>query len=104
MPVLATSKTRSGRVWTHVSNDRPFVGHAPPVVSFVYPPDRTGARPDGIVPGMPGNAVGCLCRLLAASPRPRASRFDHRGRLLGACKAQVLRDCAAESTRRSQPK
>ncbi|WP_316171845.1 MULTISPECIES: IS66 family transposase [unclassified Bradyrhizobium] len=54
VPVLAKGKTRRGRVWTYVPNDRPFVGHAPPAAQFFYSPGRTGAHPGGILSVMPG--------------------------------------------------
>ncbi len=46
VPVLANGKTRTGRVWTYVRDDRPFAGHAPPAAVFFYSPDRTGAHPE----------------------------------------------------------
>jgi transposase len=46
VPVLATPKTRTGRLWTYVRDDRPFVGPAPPAAAFFYSPDRGGAHPE----------------------------------------------------------
>jgi len=47
VPVLAlgTGKTRTGRLWTYVRDDRPFAGRAPPAAFYRYSPDRKGERP-----------------------------------------------------------
>jgi len=34
VPVLAKGKTRTGRLWTYVRDDRPFGGHGPPAAVF----------------------------------------------------------------------
>src|SRR6201993_4780142 len=46
VPVLAAGKTRTGRLWTYVRDDRPFAGPAPPAAAFFYSPDRGGAHPE----------------------------------------------------------
>jgi Transposase IS66 family len=38
VPVLAKVKTRTGRIWTYVRDDRPFGGAAPPAAVFFYSP------------------------------------------------------------------
>jgi transposase len=45
VPVLDTGKTRTGRLWAYVHEDRPFAGRAPPAALYFYAPDRTAARP-----------------------------------------------------------
>jgi transposase len=45
--VLAAGKTRTGRLWTYVRDDRPFAGADPPAAAYFY------RRSD---------AGGCLCR------------------------------------------
>jgi transposase len=45
VPVLAKVKTRLGRLWTYVRDDRPFAGADPPAAVFFYSPDRAGAHP-----------------------------------------------------------
>lgn len=49
IPVLApgTGKTKTGRLWTYVRDDRPAGSTDPPAVFFRYSPDRKGARPQG---------------------------------------------------------
>lgn len=42
VPVLAKGKTRTGRLWTVVRDDRPFGGSDPPAAAFFYSPDRSG--------------------------------------------------------------
>jgi transposase len=46
VPVLAKGKTRTGRLWTYVRDDRPFAGPDPPAAVFFYSPDRGGAHPE----------------------------------------------------------
>src|ERR1700676_925839 len=47
VPVLApgTGKTKTGRLWTYVRDERPFAGCRPPAALFFYSPDRKGAHP-----------------------------------------------------------
>ena len=44
VPVLAKGKTRTGRLWTVVRDDRPFGGPDPPAAAYFYSPDRAGAH------------------------------------------------------------
>jgi transposase len=46
VPVLAPGKTRTGRLWTYVRDDRPFAGSDPPAAAFFYSRDRTGEHPE----------------------------------------------------------
>jgi transposase len=47
VPVLApgTGKTKTGRLWTYVRDDRPAGSHSPPAVWFAYSEDRKGEHP-----------------------------------------------------------
>jgi transposase len=47
VPVLApgTGKTKTGRLWTYVRDERPFGGDRPPAALFFYSPDRKGEHP-----------------------------------------------------------
>jgi transposase len=47
LPVLAPGmgKTKTGRLWTYVRDDRPCGSTDPPAVLFRYSPDRKGERP-----------------------------------------------------------
>ena len=45
VPVLAKGKTKTGRVWTYVRDDRPFAGPAPPAAVFFYSRNRDGEHP-----------------------------------------------------------
>jgi len=49
VPVLApgTGKTKTGRLWTYVRDDRPAGDLSPPAVWFAYSPDRKGEHPQG---------------------------------------------------------
>jgi transposase len=46
IPVLAKVKTRTGRLWTYVRDDRPFGGPDPPAALFFYSRDRSGIHPE----------------------------------------------------------
>jgi transposase len=47
VPVLApgNGKTKTGRLWTYVRDERPFAGARPPAALFFYSPDRKGEHP-----------------------------------------------------------
>ena len=47
LPVLAPGlgKTKTGRLWTYVRDERPAAGEAAPAVWFAYSPDRRGEHP-----------------------------------------------------------
>ena len=54
VPVLAKGKTRVGRLWTYVRDDRPFAGPDPPAAVFFYSRDRSGEHPDQHLAGYAG--------------------------------------------------
>lgn len=54
VPVLAKVKTRTGRLWTYVRDDRPFGGADPPAAVFFYSPDRDGTHPERHLAGYSG--------------------------------------------------
>ena len=92
VPVLAKGKTRTGRIWTYVRDDRPFGGQAPPAAVFFYSPDRTGVHPEQHLAGYNGilqaDAYSGFNALYAPD---RKGGTDHGSRLLGACAAQAVR-------------
>jgi len=45
VPVLAKGQCRTGRLWAHVRDDRPFAGKAAPAVVLYYSPNREGTHP-----------------------------------------------------------
>jgi transposase len=47
VPVLepGAGKTKTGRLWTYVRDERPFTGSRPPTALFFYSPDRKGEHP-----------------------------------------------------------
>ena len=45
VPVLAKGQCRTGRLWAHVRDDRPFAGKAAPAVVLYYSPNREGCHP-----------------------------------------------------------
>ena len=54
VPVLAKGKTRTGRLWTYVRDDRPFAGPDPPAAVFFYSRDRGGEHPERHLAGYAG--------------------------------------------------
>ena len=54
VPVLAKVKTRTGRLWTYVRDDRPFAGTTPPAAVFFYSSNREGVHPDRHLAGYAG--------------------------------------------------
>jgi transposase len=54
VPVLSKVKTRLGRLWTYVRDDRPFAGADPPAAVFFYSPDRAGVHPQQHLAGYSG--------------------------------------------------
>ena len=75
MPVLAKGRTRTGRLWAYVRDDRPFAGPAPPAALFQYSPDRRGEHPERHLGGWTGvlqaDAYAGLSGLYAADRPPR---------------------------------
>jgi transposase len=47
VPVLSPGlgRTKTGRLWVYVRDDRPFSGTAPPAAAYFYSPDRRGEHP-----------------------------------------------------------
>jgi transposase len=54
VPVLAKTKTRTGRLWAYVRDDRPFGGRAPSAAVFFYSADRAGVHPERHLAGYTG--------------------------------------------------
>ena len=56
VPVLAPGhgKTKTGRLWTYVRDDRPWGDKTPPAVWYAYTPDRKGIHPKAHLSGFTG--------------------------------------------------
>ncbi len=74
VPVLAKGKTRTGRVWTYVRDDKPFGGKDPPAAVFHYSRDRSGEHPERHLTGYGGllqaDAYAGFNRLAATERKP----------------------------------
>jgi transposase len=74
VPVMAKSKTRTGRLWTYVRDERPFGGPDPPAAVFFYSPDRGGEHPERHLANYAGlmqaDAYSGFNKLYAASRKP----------------------------------
>jgi transposase len=86
VPVLdpGRGKTKTGRLWTYVRDDRPAGSHDPPAVWFVYSPDRKAAHP--------ANHLTEFRGVLQADAYAGFNRLYERGRIVeAACWAHVRR-------------
>jgi transposase len=76
VPVLApgNGKTKTGRLWTYVRDERPFAGERPPAALFFYSPDRKGEHPRTHLKGFRGviHADGGACPRAGQRPDPWA--------------------------------
>jgi hypothetical protein len=102
VPVLAKSKTVTGRLWTYVRDDRPFGGPAPPAAIFRYSRDRSAVHPSEHLSGFAGllqaDAYAGYNKLYEAdrSPGPVTGAFCWAH---GRRKFFVLADIAASARR-----
>ena len=102
VPVLAKGKTRTGRLWTYVRDDRPFGGRDPPAAVFFYSPDRGGEHPEQHLAGYAGlmqaDAYAGFNRLYEARRKPGRSSRRRAGPMRGASSST-----SRGSTRRRSP-
>src|SRR5216684_3551264 len=74
VPVLDVGRTRTGRLWTYVRDDRPFAGADPPAAAYFYSPDRRGEHPEEHLASWTGlmqaDAYAGYDRLYEAGRRP----------------------------------
>jgi|GEM_PF-1071220 len=74
VPLMASGKTVTARLWTYVRDDRPFAGPAPPAAMFRYSRDRTGEHPNRHLAGWRGilqaDAYAGFHELYAADRKP----------------------------------
>jgi transposase len=74
VPVLAKGKTKDGRLWTIVRDDRPFGGPDPPAAVFFYSPNRSGVHAERFLADYTGimqaDAFSGFGRLYKASREP----------------------------------
>ena len=85
MPVLAKGKTKEGRLWTVVRDDRRSAVPIAPAAVFFYSPDRSGVHAERFLAGWTGimqadafSGFGRLyktSRRLVRSPRPAAGHM-----------------------------
>jgi transposase len=85
VPVLAPGlgKTKTGRLWCYVRDDRPFGGQAPPGVLYCYSPDRRSEHPRAHLAPFRG--------ILQADGYAGYARLYQQGVTEAACMAHVRR-------------
>lgn len=75
VPVLDVGRTRTGRLWTYVRDDRPFGGTGPLAAAHFYSPDRRGEHPKAHLASWAGlmraDAYAGYDHLYKAGRRPR---------------------------------
>src|SRR5215203_3158641 len=54
VPILASGKTVTGRIWTYVRDDHPFGSRAPPAALYYASRDRAGEHPERHLRGFSG--------------------------------------------------
>ena len=105
VPVLATGKTDTARLWVYVRDDRPFAGSDPPAALFHYSRDRRGEHPRAHLASWAGilqaDAYGGYNELYAPGRQPapviEAGCFAHARR-----KFFELADVEAAARRKSR--
>ena len=104
VPVLAKGKTRTGRLWTYVRDDRPFAGPDPPAAVFFYSRDRGGEHPEQHLAGFAGlmqaDAYAGFNRLYEADRKGGPSSRPPVGLMHGASSSTW----PGSTRRRSQPR
>ena len=81
---LGRGKTKTGRLWTYVRDDRPSGSTDPPAVWFAYSPDRKAEHP--------ANHLRDFRGVLQADAYPGFNRLYETGRIIeAACWAHVRR-------------
>src|SRR3954466_12355275 len=98
VPVLAKGKTRTGRLWTVVRDDRPFGGTGPPAAAYFYSPDRRGEHAQAFLKGYAGVLQADAFSGFGQLYGPGRGRDHHRGSLLGPRAPQALRDRRAQES------
>jgi len=109
VPVLAKERTKIGRVWGYVRDDRPFGGPDPPAVAFFYSPDRNGEHPERHLADFAGilqaDAYAGFNRLYAPEREPgpilEAACWSHARRKLFELAAVSKAPIATEAVRRT---
>ena len=98
VPVLAPGlgRTKTGRLWVYVRDDRPFVGSAPPAAAYFYSPDRGGQHPADHMAGFSGflQADG-YAGFEALYDIGRTAPVHHGSGMLGALSPEILRCLAS---------
>jgi transposase len=89
VPVLSPGlgRTKTGRLWVYVRDDRPHGGPAPPAAVYFYSPDRKGEHPQAHLASFAGHlhadAYAGFDALYAADRSPGRSPRSPAGRMQG---------------------
>jgi hypothetical protein len=91
IPVLAPGlgKTKTGRLWTCVRDERPAAGEVAPAVWFAYSPDRKGEHPRNI------------SKISAAFCKPMGMRASRKSSVLTADTRAAIDQLRADAVERT---
>lgn len=72
VPVLepGRGKTKTGRLWVYLRDERPWGGPAPPAVVYRYSPDRKGGHPRSHPADFRGHLHAMPASAIRAPPPP----------------------------------
>ena len=103
----ARGRTKTGRIWTYVVDERPWTGGRPPAALYRYSPDRKGERPAGHLTGYRGvihadaySGYEALTRSTAPPGIVHAACWAHARRKLYDVHEATASPIAAEGLRR----
>jgi transposase len=108
-PVLdpGRGRVKKGQLWAYARDERPWAGHAPPGVAYVYAPDRKHARPARHLEGFRGtlqvDGYGAYKDLAEAGDVVLAFCWSHVRRQFYDIQAKTPAPIAAEALVRIAP-
>ena len=108
-PVLdpGRGRVKKGQLWAYARDERPWAGHAPPGVAYVYAPDRKHARPAEHLAGFSGtlqvDGYGAYADLAEAGDVVLAFCWSHVRRQFYDIQAKTPAPIAAEALVRIAP-
>jgi transposase len=108
-PVLdpGRGRVKKGQLWAYARDERPWAGHAPPGVAYVYAPDRKHARPAEHLAGFSGtlqvDGYGAYADLAEAGDVVLAFCWSHVRRQFYDIQAKTPAPIAAETLVRIAP-
>lgn len=104
VPLMASGRTVTARLWTYVRDDRPFADPAPPAAMFRYSRDRTAEHPNRHLAGWRGSCKRMRMPGSTSSTPPTASRARSSRRAAGRMAGASCSSSPRSPARRSRPR